>query len=249
MVEHGIHQRFAGEPPKQIRQQIEYEMQLISELNYEHYFLTIQDMVQLRTSAGAFCVRGGDPRPIRHRLLLLGRITAGGSGLSRESAIREICKSKERNEAPDIDVDFEHERREEVHAVSLSKVTAETARDWRPKVISLSVPFAQSVMWERPWGMDPCHLSWMRWPIASPWKDIRHEPGNSPNGCQQVRNRSALGTAASAAWSSWSTELIGFPPPSVTACGWHGDHTLVHCRELVPIENAAMAERTVIQLG
>ena len=89
---------------------LERELALITELNYEHYFLTVQDIVQFARS---------------QKILCQGRGSAANSAVcyclhvtevdpARMHVLFERFVSKERNEPPDIDVDFEHERREEV---------------------------------------------------------------------------------------------------------------------------------------
>src|SRR5690606_24151880 len=103
------------EPPdeamrRKIRQQISDELALIGELRYESYFLTVHDIVRFARSRGILCQ---------------GRGSAANAALCHALGITEIDPartrmlfgrflSKERNEPPDIDVDFEHERREEV---------------------------------------------------------------------------------------------------------------------------------------
>ena len=96
--------------PLSVRGQVERELLLIAELQYEAYFLTVFDIVNFARRQKIFCqgrgsaansrcaTRWGSPRSTRHR-----------SNLLFERFI-----SKERGEPPDIDVDFEHERREEV---------------------------------------------------------------------------------------------------------------------------------------
>ncbi|MBQ0961848.1 error-prone DNA polymerase [Ideonella sp. 4Y11] len=98
-----------GVPPK-IRAQIEHELALIAQLHYEPYFLTVADVVQWARARGILCQ---------------GRGSAANSAVcfclgvtevdpSRHTLLFERFISAERNEPPDIDVDFEHQRREEV---------------------------------------------------------------------------------------------------------------------------------------
>lgn len=106
----GAGRRFPQGVPASVQQQIEHELTLISELGYEKYFLTVYDIVRFARS--------------RH-ILCQGRGSAANSAVcyclgitevdpSRTSVLFERFISKERNEPPDIDVDFEHQRREEV---------------------------------------------------------------------------------------------------------------------------------------
>ena len=93
-----------------VRELIEQELALIAELRYEHFFLTVHDMVEFARSEGHPLPGPRLGRQLRG-LLCLG-ITAIDP--ARMQLLFERFISRERNEPPDIDVDFEHERREEV---------------------------------------------------------------------------------------------------------------------------------------
>ena len=96
-------------PPK-VRAQIEHELALITELGYEHYFLTVYDIVAFARSQGILCQgRGSAANSAVCFALGITEVDPGRMNMLFERFI-----SKERNEPPDIDVDFEHERREEV---------------------------------------------------------------------------------------------------------------------------------------
>ncbi len=106
----GARWRWPTGAPKKIHDQIEYELKLIAELNYEPFFLTVHDVVKFARSQGILCQ---------------GRGSAANSAVcfalgvtevdpARMNMLFERFISKERDEPPDIDVDFEHERREEV---------------------------------------------------------------------------------------------------------------------------------------
>ncbi|MFM8270166.1 MAG: error-prone DNA polymerase [Pseudomonadota bacterium] len=110
LVRNGVHTKFGGNPSLGVSQQIEHELSLIHELNYADYFLTIWDIVQFA---------------LRNNILFQGRGSAANSivcyalGITAIDPIRmellfERFISRERHEPPDIDIDFEHERREEV---------------------------------------------------------------------------------------------------------------------------------------
>lgn len=96
--------------PAKIRQQLEHELALISELNYEPYFLTIYDVVQHARSKNILCQGRGSAANSTVCYCL--DITAVDP--ARMQLLFERFISRERREPPDIDVDFEHERREEV---------------------------------------------------------------------------------------------------------------------------------------
>ena len=93
-----------------MRANIEHELRLIAELKFEPFFLTVHDVVSTRVRR-EYCARAAVPRPIPTVCYCL-RITEVDP--SRMAMLFERFISKERNEPPDIDVDFEHERREEV---------------------------------------------------------------------------------------------------------------------------------------
>ena len=118
-----------------VQHQIEHELALICELHYEPYFLTVYDIVSFARS--------------RH-ILCQGRGSAANSAVcyclgvtevdpARMSVLFERFISKERNEPPDIDIDFEHERREEVIQYLYQKYGRERAAltavviSYRPK--------------------------------------------------------------------------------------------------------------------
>ncbi|MFA6985201.1 MAG: PHP domain-containing protein, partial [Arenimonas sp.] len=106
----GMRWRWPQGVPDKVRQQIEHELRLVAELAYEPFFLTVHDIVRFARSRGILCQ---------------GRGSAANSAVCFALGITEVDParmnmlferfiSKERNEPPDIDVDFEHERREEV---------------------------------------------------------------------------------------------------------------------------------------
>jgi error-prone DNA polymerase len=119
----GAGTRYPGGIPASVQQQVEHELALITELKYEKYFLTVYDIVRFARS--------------RH-ILCQGRGSAANSAVcyclgitevdpSRMSTLFERFISRERNEPPDIDVDFEHQRREEVIQYLYSKYGRERA--------------------------------------------------------------------------------------------------------------------------
>ncbi|MEO5668818.1 MAG: error-prone DNA polymerase, partial [Bdellovibrionota bacterium] len=110
LVRKGARERYAGEIPLDIEKQICHELALIKDLSFEDYFLTIHDVLDYARSK---------------QILFQGRGSAANSAVCfclgitsidpvRMNLLFERFLSRERNEAPDIDIDFEHERREEV---------------------------------------------------------------------------------------------------------------------------------------
>ena len=120
----GAARRFPQGVPEAIATQIEKELGLIRDLQYEAYFLTVYDIVQFARGQGILCQ---------------GRGSAANSAVCyclgitevdpiRGHALFERFISKERNEPPDIDVDFEHQRREEVIQYIYDKYGRDRAR-------------------------------------------------------------------------------------------------------------------------
>ncbi len=106
----GARERYKTGVPQKIRDLIEDELRLISELQYEKYFLTCYDIVQFAKEQGVLC-QGRGAAANSAVCFMLG-ITAVDPDKIDTLFARFV--SKERNEPPDIDIDFEHERREEV---------------------------------------------------------------------------------------------------------------------------------------
>jgi error-prone DNA polymerase len=94
----------------EVRQQIEHELALIADLRYEAFFLTVHDIVRYARSVGILC-QGRGSAANSAVCFCLG-ITEVDPTLQK--TLFERFLTKERNEPPDIDVDFEHQRREEV---------------------------------------------------------------------------------------------------------------------------------------
>jgi error-prone DNA polymerase len=110
LVQKGTLKRFGHTVPSQVSHQIEHELALIQDLHYADYFLTIWDIVQFASSRSIlFQGRGSAANSLVCYLLGITAIDPIRMNLLFERFI-----SKERHEPPDIDIDFEHERREEV---------------------------------------------------------------------------------------------------------------------------------------
>ncbi len=110
LVEKGARERWPAGVPRDVRDQIEHEMKLIAELDFAGYFLTVWDIVRYARSLGILCQgRGSAANSVVCYALGITSIDP-----VRMSLLFERFISAERGEPPDIDVDFEHERREEV---------------------------------------------------------------------------------------------------------------------------------------
>ena len=106
----GASERFPGGVPAPVAATLERELKLIAEMNYARYFLTVHDIVRFARSRGILCQgRGSAANSAVCYCLAITSVNPAESDLLFERFI-----SPERREPPDIDVDFEHERREEV---------------------------------------------------------------------------------------------------------------------------------------
>ena len=106
----GLKWRYPSGAPERVKKLMKHELRLIAKLGYEPYFLTVHDVVQFARSRGILCQgRGSAANSVVCYCL-------GVTSVSPEigTMVFERFVSEARNEPPDIDVDFEHERREEV---------------------------------------------------------------------------------------------------------------------------------------
>ena len=229
----GAAQAFPEGPGDKLEAQIEHELALIESLDFAPYFLTVFDIVRFARSRGILC-QGRGSAANSAVCFCLG-ITAVDP--SRIDLLFERFVSAERNEPPDIDVDFEHERREEVIQYVYAKygrdragMTATVIR-YRTKsaVREVAKAFAlsedaivalQELFWRRSWdevGDDEIRASGL-------------DPGE-----RQIRMVVDL-----------ASELRGFPRHLSQHTGGMVI-TKSPLSEVVPIENAAMADRTVLE--
>ncbi len=110
LTEAGAVRRWPAGIAPHVRKLIEHELSLIAELDYEPYFLTVHDIVRYARSQQILCQgRGSAANSVVCYCLGITEVDP-----ARMSMLFERFISRERNEPPDIDVDFEHERREEV---------------------------------------------------------------------------------------------------------------------------------------
>jgi DNA polymerase III alpha subunit len=110
LAKKGLRWRYPEGIPERAQKQLDHELRLIAKLGYEPYFLTVHDIVAFARSRGILCQgRGSAANSITCYAL-------GVTSVSPEigTMVFERFVSEARNEPPDIDVDFEHERREEV---------------------------------------------------------------------------------------------------------------------------------------
>jgi error-prone DNA polymerase len=233
LTEIGIARRWPGGIPAPIRGTIERELALIVELRYEHFFLTVHDVVEYAR---------------RENILCQGRGSAANSAVCYALGITEIDParmqllferfiSRERNEPPDIDVDFEHERREEVVQYIYRKygreraALAATVICYRTRSAVRDVGRALGVAASAIDRLTRLHVWWDQ-PGEIQRKFAADELGIEPTRLYRLMRL--------------VRELIGFPRHLSQHVGGFvisGESLSA----LVPVENAAMPDRTVIQ--
>jgi error-prone DNA polymerase len=110
LTEQGLRRRFPAGVPVKVAGQVEHELKLIAELRYEPFFLTVHDVVRFAREQAILCQgRGSAANSVVCYALGITEVDP-----DRMNLLFERFVSRERNEPPDIDVDFEHQRREEV---------------------------------------------------------------------------------------------------------------------------------------
>jgi error-prone DNA polymerase len=232
LTEDGARWRWPDGVSDRARQQIEHELALIAELAYESYFLTVHDIVRFARSRGILCQ---------------GRGSAANSAVcfalgvtevdpARMNMLFERFLSRERNEPPDIDIDFEHERREEVIQYVFERYGRE-----RAALTAVAIQYrGRSAIRDvaKALGLSPDQVNTLAGTMNH-WEglpDEAHlrEAGFDPS---QVLLRRVI---------TLTLELMQLPRylsqhPGGFVISEHPLHTLV------PVENAAMEGRTVIQ--
>ena len=230
----GARRRYPGGVPPAVAEQIEKELGLISELGYEKYFLTVYDIVRFaRDEARILCQgRGSAANSAVCYCLGITEVDPSCSNLLFERFI-----SRERNEPPDIDVDFEHQRREEVIQYLYKKygrdrtALAATVITYRTRSAVRDVGKALGFGLDVVDAMAKSHQWWeSREALAQRCVELGLDPDDP-----RVQH-----------WLALTGQIIGFPRHlSQHVGGFVIAKGLLS--ELVPIENAAMPERTVIQ--
>ena len=225
--------RFSDGVPATVRAQIEHELALIAQLKYEPYFLTVADIVQWARAQGILCQgRGSAANSTVCYCLGVTEVDP-----ARLSTLFERFISAERGEPPDIDVDFEHQRREEViqyiyrkygrHRAALTAVII----SYRPRSALRDVGRALGIDLER---IDAVAKSqhWFDGSGISP--ERLRENGFDPD------------APITRLWAELTHQLIGFP----RHLSQHPGGFVIAKEQialLVPVENAAMDGRSVIQ--
>ena len=233
LVEAGLRRRFPRGATRKVRLLVERELDLIAELSYEPYFLTVYDVVRFARGRGILCQgRGSAANSAVCFCLGITEVDP-----ARMELLFERFLSRERNEPPDIDVDFEHERREEVIQYLYEKygreraAIAATVIRYQPRSAVRDVGKALGLA---PAQVDRLAKSLAWWDGKRVLKERFKEAGLNPS--SPVMGRLAALTDT----------LIGFP----RHLSQHTGGFVISRKplsQLVPVENAAMPERTVIQ--
>jgi error-prone DNA polymerase len=234
LTEDGARNRYPHGLPPAVRKMIEHELALIAQLQYEAYFLTVTDIVHWARAQGILCQGRGSAAnsavcyclgvtavdPEKHTMLLFERFI-----------------SAERNEPPDIDIDFEHQRREEViqyiyrkygrHRAALTGVMI----TYRPRSALRDMGRALGIDLDRIMALAK----------SQHWFDGRtiHPERLRENGFDPESQLCKL-------WVELTQTLIGFP----RHLSQHPGGFVIardDLAQLVPVENAAMENRSVIQ--
>ena len=233
ITESGIKKRWPQGITKKARLLIEHELKLITELNYEPYFLTVYDIVRFARSRNILCQgRGSAANSAVCFCLGITEVDP-----ARMETLFERFVSKERNEPPDIDVDFENGRREEVIQYIYNKygrhraALAATVITYRPKSAVRDVGKALGLSLDQVDRLAKTIKWWDGKTIsAQRLQEVGFDPANP------LLKRVLRITA----------ELVGTPRHLSQHVGGFVISRGSLSR-LVPIENAAMPDRTVIQ--
>jgi error-prone DNA polymerase len=229
----GAHRRWPAGIPHKVQAQIEHELTLIADLKYEPYFLTVYDIVRFARNEGILCQeRGSAANSAVCYCLGVTEVDP-----ARSSMLFERFISKERGEPPDIDVDFEHQRREEV----VQYIYRKYGRERAALTAAVTTYRPRSALREagKALGVDPAIVD--RVAKAHHWFDSKEdllgrfeEAGLDPQ------------APLIAQWANFAALLLGFP----RHLSQHSGGFVISrgkLSRLVPIENAAMSDRSIIQ--
>lgn len=232
LVTKGAQERYPEGIPDDVRRQLDHEMRLIEALDFPGYFLTVWDVVRFARSRNILCQgRGSAANSVVCYVLGITAIDPVRMNLLFERFI-----SAERGEPPDIDVDFEHERREEV----IQYVFEKYGRDHAAMVANLICYRSKLAYREvgKVFGLGEDQIDrltdalghWSSPEITD--EELRHAGLDPSDGVvkQVVR---------------WAESLRGFP----RHLGIHSGGFVITrdpLVEIVPVENATMEHRTVV---
>lgn len=233
LVEKGKQARFPQGVPSDIQQIIDKELGLIDELDYPFFFLTIHDIVMFAKSQGIlYQGRGSAANSVVCYCLEITSVDP-----RQISVLFERFISKERDEPPDIDVDFEHERREEIIQYIYQKYSRERAA-LAATVISYRFKSAVRDV-GKALGLQETQLDYFIKNTNRRHKSLGWQAQLTLLGLQpdSLKGQQFIHLV---------NEIIGFPRHlSQHVGGFVISSGPLY--ELVPVENAAMHDRTIIQ--
>ncbi len=233
LAHEGLRRRYRSQPSERVHKLMEKELKLVAELGFAAYFLTVYDIVQYARSVGILCQgRGSAANSILCYLLGITDVSPDQIAMVFERFV-----SKYRGEPPDIDVDFEHERREEViqwiyekygrHRAGLCATVIHFRSRAAIREVGKVMGLSQDVT---------AGLSSQIWGMSNGGADPERikELGLDPTDRRLAQTIRLIG------------EIIGFPRHLSQHVGGFVI-TKGRLDELCPIENAAMEDRTVIE--
>lgn len=229
----GAEKRWPKGMTEKVKRQIEYELKLIKKLNYEHYFLTVYDIVKFARNQKILCQgRGSAANSAVCYCLFITEVDPAQSELLFERFI-----SEERDEPPDIDVDFEHQRREEV----IQYIYKKYSRDRAALTATVITYRLKSAIRDvgKALGIDQPVLEHLSQSLA--WWD---KPDQLQNYFAEKNLSIENGLAKN--FYELVMAILRFP----RHLSQHVGGFIITQRPMstmVPVENASMADRTVIQ--
>ena len=239
LTEKGIRERWPDGISEENRAKIEKELTLVEQLEYEHYFLTVEDIVRYARSEGILCQgRGSAANSVVCFALGVTSVSPDEANLLTERFMSESRKDSKfgRPEPPDIDIDFEHERREEVIQYIYRKygrertALAATVISYRGRSAARDVGKALGLSTDQVAALSDVFA----WRNGGSLNQHLREAGLDPES-PLLKRVLAL-----------TYELLDFPRHLSQHVGGFviSDAPL---SQLVPVENAAMVDRTIIQ--
>ncbi|MPV65508.1 error-prone DNA polymerase [Burkholderia sp. BE17] len=229
----GAHWRFPAGIPVDVQSQIEHELQLITELHYEPYFLTVYDIVQFARGRNMLCQgRGSAANSAVCYCLGITEVDP-----SRSNLLFERFVSRERNEPPDIDLDTPNARREEIFQYLYAKY----GRDRAALAAAVTTYRPRSALREtgKALGVDPA--------IVDKVSKTHHHFDSRDDVLLRFAEAGLDPDAPlNQQWAAFAAQLLGYP----RHLSQHSGGFVISrgkLTRLVPVENAAMEERTVIQ--